>query len=158
MNILQSIIALSLMFAGPVDKKLDPRVMSRAKADLTCSIHVSTDPEGMHRVSDGGQLVAAGGNQSLYVHVALHNKGLADAKATGHAIAVKRNAQTVESKRETLAIPAGLSKLYAPIRVPMMSTSNALKVSVVTDTNGLNREFNEKNNRCTFNFNYTIAH
>lgn len=154
MNILQLAFLASLSLATPAERG----VVGASKPDLTCSVRVSHDAAGTQLVSNGGSAASGGGSPSLYVHIIVTNKGITDAKLAAHSISVKRNSSTIKSTSESLAIPAGLSKIYDPIQVTLPSTSNRLSVVVRTDASSQVSELNERNNVCRFTFDYSISH
>ncbi|MCA9719370.1 MAG: hypothetical protein H6713_11585 [Myxococcales bacterium] len=157
MTILHSLIA-SLLLAAPISPKLNTGVVVKYAPDLTCSVRVSHDAAGTKLVTSGGSYATASGSGSLYVHVMITNKGPVDAALAKHRVSVQRSGSSIASTDQEIAIPAGLSKVYDPIQVPMTSLSNHLAVAVSTDANNQVSERSEQNNACSFSFDYSTAH
>lgn len=129
-----------------------------AKPDLHCKISVWEDQAMTMPVTNGGSLGYGGGAPSLFAQVIVTNKGAGDAGPAATSVEFKRGASVLESHADTLAIPAGLSKIYPTFEIGLPGITNEVRIDVALDKDGAVAESSELNNTCTFTKTVTVVH
>ncbi|MCH9679861.1 MAG: hypothetical protein K0V04_00380 [Deltaproteobacteria bacterium] len=121
-----------------------------SKPDLRCRISVWEDAAMTKPVTNGQVLGYGGGGPKLYAQAIIENRGLQNAGTSSSSVTMKRNNGTFKAFNDSLAIPAGLAKIYPTVQIPLQGASTDVEILVQLDKGGAVNESSELNNTCKF--------
>ncbi len=151
-------LALSPMSQATAAPKITHKA-ARAllRPDLRCSIRAFEDPAGMKPIANGATLNYGGGAPKFYMRLIVENGGRQGASGFNANVRVQRDSANMFAENETLALPAGLAKIYPLVTVPALGASTKVRGSISLDGRSAVLETNEHNNLCSFEFDVHIV-